>query len=66
MSEDSGQRHMTPKELAERWGCSTGHLANLRTEGRGLPFLKFPGRVLYRLADVLAYEDAHVVGPVSA
>lgn len=59
-------RHLTPHDLAARWGVSVGHLANLRCEGKGLPYIKLPGRCLYRLADVLAYEDAHLIKAVAA
>ncbi|GAB6987924.1 hypothetical protein JCM10369A_44540 [Nocardioides pyridinolyticus] len=56
---------LTPDELASRWGVSKGHLANLRHRSEGLGYLKIRGRVAYRLADVLAYEDSVYV-PVSA
>jgi hypothetical protein len=49
---------LTPVELAERWGVTTGHLANLRHQGDGIGYLKIGSRVAYRLADVLAYEDS--------
>ncbi len=49
---------LTPGELAARWGVTTGHLANLRHQGEGIGYLKIGSRVAYRLADVLAYEDA--------
>lgn len=52
---------LTPLELAERWGVSVGHLANLRSYGQGLSYLKIGSRVAYRWADVFAYEAAHYV-----
>ncbi|MGD8148427.1 hypothetical protein [Ornithinimicrobium sp. Y1694] len=56
---------LTAAELADRWSISTGHLANLRAEGRGLPYVRpMGGRVLYRLSDVLETEDAATVNPV--
>lgn len=49
---------LSPQELADRWGVTTGHLANLRHQGQGIGYLKIGGRVAYRLADVLAYEES--------
>lgn len=52
---------LTPTQLADRWGVSTGHLANLRHLGEGIGYLKIGSRVAYRYADVVAYEAAHYV-----
>ena len=58
--------HLSPPELAARWHCSVGNLANLRSEGKGLTYLKLNGgSILYRLADVLDYEAASVVTAVA-
>jgi hypothetical protein len=54
---------LTPRELADRWTCSVGHLANLRSAGLAPTYLKIGTAVRYRLADVLAYEAARVVTP---
>jgi hypothetical protein len=54
------QVHLTPRDLADRWHTSVGHLANLRSRGAGPAYLKL-GRVLYPLAAVEAYEVAHLV-----
>lgn len=56
---------LTPSDLAERWSCSTGWLANLRSAGSGPPFAKVGSLVRYPLADVLAYEQAGRVEPVT-
>ena len=47
---------LTPDELADRWGVTTGHLANLRHRRERIGYLKIRNRVAYRLADVCAYE----------
>ncbi|MCW2813173.1 MAG: hypothetical protein JWN84_628 [Nocardioides sp.] len=52
---------LTSTQLAERWGVSTGHLANLRHHGEGINYLKIGSRVAYRYADVIAYENEHYV-----
>jgi hypothetical protein len=54
---------LTPRELAGRWACSIGHLANLRSAGLGPTYLKIGTSVRYRLTDVLEYETARVVTP---
>lgn len=53
--------HLSPIDLAQRWRCTVGHLANLRSESRGVTYLKIGASVRYRLSDVLAYEAASVV-----
>ena len=50
---------LTPTKLAERWGCSTGWLANMRSAGGGPKFLKLGSNVRYRVPDVLEYENSH-------
>ena len=49
-------RHLTQRELAERWRISEATLERWRGEGRGPQYLKLHGRVLYQLVDVEAYE----------
>ena len=59
-------RHLTPKDLAERWGVTVGHLANLRTDGEGAPYLKLGASVRYPLASIEEYEAARLVQAVAA
>lgn len=47
---------LNQKELARRWGISHRTLKRWRYSGQGPAFLKLGGRVLYRLADVEAFE----------
>lgn len=53
-------------QLADRWQVSTGHLANQRSQGRGLPYVRIGSRVRYRLSDVEAFESSNVVNPIGA
>lgn len=55
----------TTNELARRWKCSPGHLANLRSAGTGPAYLKLfaGGKIVYRMQDVLAAENAALVVP---
>lgn len=57
---------LKPAALAERHHTTTGHLANLRSRGEGVPFIKLGARVLYPLAAVEAFEAAHLVQTVGA
>ncbi|WP_405057004.1 hypothetical protein OG474_30240 [Kribbella sp. NBC_01505] len=53
--------HLTPKDLAARWQVTVGHLANLRSAGKGPNYLRLGGGITYRLGDVENYEEAALV-----
>jgi excisionase family DNA binding protein len=56
-------RHLTTKELAERTGIPPETWRYWRAQGRGPAYIK-AGRVIrYRVADVEAWEDSHLVRP---
>ena len=64
-------RHLSQVELSLRWSMSPRTLERWRWLGQGPAFLKIGGRVVYRLADIEAYEAAQVhtftpPSPVSA
>jgi len=44
--------------------CSVARLQRWRTVGEGPPHLKIVGKVLYRLKDIEAYEEASLVRKV--
>ena len=50
--------HLSSRELAARWSISRRTLDRWRWAGEGPPFLKLGGRVVYRLADIEAFEAA--------
>jgi len=52
---------LTPDQLAQRWRTSRSYLANLRSQGKGCPYVKLGRRVVYRSEDVRAYERARRV-----
>ncbi len=52
------QAHLAQVELADRWRISPKTLERWRWRKQGPAYLKIGGRVVYRLADVLAYEAA--------
>lgn len=57
--------HLRPEDLALRWETSTKTLANWRCAGIGPTYLKINSLVRYRLADVVAYEEAQAVRAVA-
>lgn len=65
MSQGSNQDHLTQLELAERWRISPRTLEKWRYLGIGVEHLKIGGRVIYRVADVRAYEAANRKGRIS-
>jgi hypothetical protein len=56
----------SPAQLAARWDCSVGWLANQRSAGLGPAFFKIGSNVRYLLSDIEAYEEARRVEPVAA
>jgi predicted site-specific integrase-resolvase len=50
--------HLNQRNLAQRWHVSEATLERWRCDGIGPKFLKLSGRVLYRLVDIEAYEEA--------
>ena len=53
-------KHIDQKQLAERWNISAKTLERWRWAGEGPRFLKLGGRVVYRLTDIEAFEEAQV------
>lgn len=51
-------RHLHQEELARRWAISARTLERWRWLKTGPAYLKVGGRVVYRLADIEAYEAA--------
>ncbi len=49
---------LTERQLADRWQLSPATLTNQRSASRGCPWVRIGATVRYRLADVLAYEEA--------
>ena len=55
---------LTEKMLADRWVCSVALLQRWRTIDEGPQYLKIVGKVLYRLKDMEAYEEACLIRKV--
>lgn len=64
---DNDPEYITAAELSARWkGAITARtLANWRCTGSGPRFVKIGGRVMYRLADVQAWENSRSVTSTS-
>jgi len=59
------EKLLTLADLAERWQCGMGKLRNARPQD--LPPRFKPPRtrlVRFRLADVIAFEEEHIVHPI--
>lgn len=54
----SSAEFLTADQLVARWNAqvASATLATWRSRGNGPKFVKIGGRVLYRLADVIAWE----------
>ncbi len=48
------------KKVAERWGLCHRTLERWRWEGYGPPHIKIGGRVMYRPADIEAFENSQL------
>ena len=48
---------LSTRDLAERWTVSRRTLDRWRWAGEGPRFLKLGGRVVYRIADIEAFEQ---------
>ena len=62
---DTENTFLKTKELAKRWGISYRTLENTRTTSndnsykyKSLPYQKVGGTVIYRLSDVIAFENS--------
>jgi hypothetical protein len=68
-AEEQTMQHLDQKRLAQRWLISPRTLEQWRWQGRGPRYLKIGGRVVYRLADVEAFESAslhaNTFGPIA-
>jgi hypothetical protein len=49
-------KHLSQRELSERWTIAETTLERWRSIGIGPVYVKLPGRVVYRITDVDAYE----------
>jgi hypothetical protein len=54
-------RHLTEVDLARRWRMSERTLQAWRWKKVGPPHIKFMGKVLYRVVDVIEFELANLV-----
>lgn len=66
MTTSTSTTYLSPAALAQRWGVTVAHLANLRSQGREPSYLKPAGRVRYALAEIERIEAESTVQAVGA
>jgi hypothetical protein len=59
---DIGDRLLTQAEYARYRRCSIRTIERERAVGTGCPYVRIGARILYRLADVDRFVDAHRIG----
>jgi hypothetical protein len=60
------EKLLTEKQLAKRHQRSPKTLRNDRVKGAYIPFIRIGRHIRYRLSDVLAYENAHLMTSTSS
>jgi helix-turn-helix protein len=58
-------QHLNQVELSRRWRLSTRTLERWRLRGTGPHYLKVGGRIVYRLADIDAFEAERLCNPAA-
>jgi hypothetical protein len=53
-------KHLNQIELSRRWSISPRTLERWRWLRQGPPYLRIGGRIVYRLADIVAFEAAQL------
>lgn len=60
-TDNKTQVALTPRDLARRWKMHPGTLANWRDKYEGPIYFRAGAKILYRLKDILKYEEDHSV-----
>jgi len=53
---------LTPREYADYRRCSPRTLDRERAEGRGCPYIRLGGRILYRRSDIIQFLSSQIRG----
>ena len=48
---------ITTRDLSRRWNLTSSTLTQWRWYGKGPKYLKIGGRILYRIEDIIAFEE---------
>jgi hypothetical protein len=61
------KKYFTPQELSDHWDgrIKVRTINNWRQTGSGPPFLKLGGAILYRVEDILKWDEANTVQSTS-
>lgn len=62
LARDGQPYALTTEELAARWRISPRTLERWRHQDQGPPWLILGGRLRYRVADIVAWEETHKGG----
>jgi hypothetical protein len=62
MENDTAERLLTQADYARFRRCSIRTVERERAVGTGCPYIRLGARILYRLADVDRFVDAHRIG----
>lgn len=54
-------KHLTQNELATRWNLSPRTIERWRSNGEGPRFVRLGNRVMFRLEDIEAFEEQHLL-----
>ena len=54
-------KHLTQNELAARWNLSPRTIERWRSNGEGPRFVRLGNRVMFRLEDIEAFEEQHLL-----
>lgn len=61
MTEQDGEKHLTPEDLADREGVPLQTVYGWNKAGTAPPRMRMGRHIRYRLADVIAWEKSRLV-----
>ncbi len=59
----NGSIYLSSKAAARRWGMAVQTLANWRSMRKGPPYIRIGRNIVYREADLIAYENEKRIVP---
>jgi hypothetical protein len=62
VTHDPGERHLSPEELAKREGVPLATVYVWNRLGTGPRYMRLGKHARYKIADVIAWEDARYAG----
>ncbi len=62
----NGSIYLSSKAAAQRWGMAEQTFANWRNLRKGPPYIRIGSKIVYRKADLIAYENENRIDPEAA